>query len=64
MGNSNETGANLNGNYRSESIKEDEGGFFDSFVCHGKQQIKETNQKIDILIPDFIWFYESDITEK
>ena len=27
MGNSNETGANLNGNYRSENNKEDDGGF-------------------------------------
>jgi hypothetical protein len=62
MGNTNEK--SVGENYRSENNKEEEKGFFDSFVCCGKLQSKEINQKIDILIPDFIWFYESDSTEK
>ena len=64
MRNSNETSANLFGNFRSENNKEDHGGFFWFIFLLWKTTVKDINQKIDILIPDFIWFYESDITEK
>ena len=60
MGNTNDTTRN----YRSENNKEEEKGFFDTFICCGQAQQKEINANTETLRPEFIWFYESDLTEK